>query len=64
MNDLIDVCISVKQASQEMGTNKAFILHEIKTGSLEAYKIAKGYKIRRSTLDAYIEARKVQPVSK
>ena len=66
MNDLkedIDMYIPVRQAAKEMSVNKAYVLQEIKEGHLRAYDLA-GYKIRRSELAAYIESRKVQPVSK
>lgn len=67
MNDLkehVDVYIPIKQVAKEWSVNKAFIIQEIKLGHLEAVVLAGGYKIRQSVLNAYIEARKVQPVSK
>jgi excisionase family DNA binding protein len=59
----VDMYIPVRQVAKEWNVNKAFVLQEIKEGKLEAFDIG-GYKIKRSTLDAYIQAKKVQPVNK
>lgn len=59
----VDTYIPVKQVAKEISVNKEFILQEIRAGNLEAYMLGGGYKILRSTLNAYIEARKFQPVN-
>jgi excisionase family DNA binding protein len=66
LNDIkedVDTYIPVRQVAKEMSVNKAYIFQEIKEGHLRAYDLG-GYKIKRSELVAYIEARKVLPVSK
>lgn len=62
LKEVVDTYIPIKQVAKELNVNKMFIIQEIKEGNLEAYFVAGGYRVRRSTLDTYLEARKVQPV--
>lgn len=67
MNDIkkdVDMYIPIKQIAKEWNVNRMFIIQEIKLGNIEAVILGRGYKIRKSVLDAYIENHTVRPVNK
>jgi excisionase family DNA binding protein len=53
----------VEQAAQYLGVHSRTIIREINRGNLEAYKIGKGFKVKRAELDRYLETHKVKSES-
>lgn len=51
----------VDQSAQYLGVHRRTIIREINRGVLEAYMIGKGFKVKRSELDRYLETHKVKP---
>lgn len=62
LNTTTDAYIPIQQVITEWNVSKWFLLREMKSGRLNAYKL-NGYKFKRSDLDSYLETRKVQPVT-
>jgi excisionase family DNA binding protein len=52
---------NVEQAAQYLGVHPRTIIREINRGRIEAYKIGKGFKVKRAELDKYLEMHKVKP---